>query len=580
MKEKKKMHLKKAMITKNISQLVILFIIVIFINYLAGLFFFRIDLTSEKKYSLSPASKNLLNALEYPVKIRVYLEGKDLPVGFKKLRNSIRDQLDVFQIYAGESLEIEFINPVAGEKKEERFVVYHELYKHGLIPYESKEMSKTGELSEKLIFPFAIIQYQDRETGVELLSNNPTVPRNSEENINHSIETMEYEFMNALNKIITPEKKKILFLEGQGELSEFQVMDFSNRLSEHYMIMRGRVGKENVDSLLQFTLVVVAKPVYKFSEVVKFALDQYIMKGGKVLWLLDGVQGDLDSLARFGNTMLKAQFINIEDQLFKYGARVNYDILLDAINAPIVLYDENSQRVNQFPWPFFPVIISQNNHPVNRYIGPLRLEYTSSVDTVGDNGKIKKKILLSTSSRTKEKELNIPLFISYDDRIMDPKVYETFNSEASPVAVLLEGSFESVYINRLLPGLQQLTAKPKFQSDPTAMIVVADGDIIRNEVDPEGNPYPLGYDRYLRKTLYTGNVDFLLNAVNYLTDESGILQLRSREIKLRLLDKNKISSERTKWQLINTLVPVILIIIFGLLFNYIRKKKYTTSLKT
>lgn len=557
---------------QSISRFVFVLVIIILVNYISSFVFFRLDLTAEKRYSLSDVTKEELKNLDDIFYIKVYLEG-DLPIGFQRLNKAIKEMLDEFRAYAGDNIQYEFINPSAEENEEIRNKLFMELYNKGLQPTNIEAEDNEGGKSEKIAFPGALVVYNNIEFPLNLLKNNPGLP--AEINLNNSIQSLEYEFMKAIMNLNTKNIPKIAFLEGQGELDELQVGDITRELANYYQVDRGVVSGK-MDILDGYKAVIVAKPMEKFSEEDKLVLDQYIMNGGKVLWCIDAVNVNTDSLAR-GVTFGFANSVNLDDMFFKYGVRVNPDIVKDfqcAILPVNVSLAGDPPKFVPAQWVYFPLIYPWDDNPITKNVNMVKLEFPSSIDTVGSNSKVKKHFLLTTS--VSSKIVNVPVMISLDE-IKTPPRQETFNNSYQNVAVLLEGEFESVFKNRMVDDIIKGSAKGfKSTSLPTRMVVISDGDIIKNEVQNSAQGLqivPLGYDRYSRQTF--GNKEFLLNVINYLTDEIGLMDLRGREFKLRLLNRAKIKGNETHWRLINTMVPVLIILLFGILYNSLRKRKYS-----
>ncbi len=561
---------------QNIITLLLTILIIITINVISSKLFERFDLTSEKRYTLSNHTKNLLKELDDEIYIKIYLDGNDLPVNFKKMRKSINELLEEFSVYAENNITYEFINPTAETNQKARFNLYKQLYDRGLSPIESQEVDDEGKTSQKMIFPGAIVIYKGNEIGINLLKNDGRFKRESEQSINSSIEALEYEFTNSIRKLSIEKKEQIAFIEGHAELSDYEVMSITKTLSEYYDVKRGKIsGMYGI--LDNFKAIVIAKPRFAFSKKDKFVIDQYVMNGGKILWLVDGVRTDMDSLVGRASTVAMPNILNIDDLLFKYGARINYDLIQDVKCAPIGLTrkDRNGKtKIDRFSWFYFPLLISRNNHEINKYIDLIRTEFVSSIDTVGTSANIKKTILLNSSNYTK---LETGLIEVKFDIIRKKPNQQEFSKMYVPVAVLLEGEFNSVFQNRNIDSLIPDKTKFKTKSINTKMIIVSDGDIIKNYISEKGEVYPLGYDKYTNKfskRIFEGNKEFILNAINYLCDDNGLMSIRLREIKLRLLDKRKIKQYKLKWQIINTLLPIIFIIFFGLILHYLRKRKY------
>jgi len=562
----------------KILKIFLTFIAIIVAAYVLSIKFIRIDLTSEGRYTLSDYTKENLDKLTEPIYVKIYLEGDDLPMNFKTLRQAVQEQLDEFSIYAGGGLEYVFINPTENKDKEVRFGIYKDLMDKGITPIETNEISAEGKTAQKMVFPAALLSFKGRETAVNLLKNDPKFPRESEQNVNNSVQALEYELMNALKKIEREKKPEIVFIEGHGELDEYQTMDASSILSEYYMVKRGEI-KGRVGVLDGFEAVIVAKPELEFSEQDKFVIDQYIMKGGKVLWLTDGAQVNIDSLRVSARTFAVGREQGLLDMLFTYGVRVNYDLVQDKQASVIGLPEDaggGQVRVKPYPWNFFPLILSDNTHAVNKYLDVVKTEFVSSIDTIAETPNVKKTILLHTSLQSRNDQ--VPVEIRLDmvrDMADDPLLKEgEFN-----VAVLLEGKFESAYkfasVGAYFPGFPKDSVRT--ESVDTKMIVVSDGDLIRNDFDQSGKPRPLGYDPYSRR-IYYGNGQFILNAVNYLCEDGGLMSIRTRELKIRVLDKDLLYKNRVKIQILNIITPIIVLIIFGVFIFLRRKQKYRVRL--
>ncbi|MDP4210243.1 MAG: gliding motility-associated ABC transporter substrate-binding protein GldG [Bacteroidota bacterium] len=566
----KKNELKKQHIIHLGFSLAILFLI----TFISSRAFFRIDLTSERRYTLSDETKNVLRKLDDVVYIKVYLNG-DLPIGFKKLHNGIRETLDEFRVYGRNNIQYEFINPSESNDPKIREKVYADLYQKGLQPINIQARDKEGGASEKIIFPAALITYKGVEIPVSLLSNN--VSLTADENLNNSLQTVEYNLIKNIYNLTNKKTDKIAFLEGQGELDEIATGDITRELSNYFSVDRGAInGKPGV--LDGYKAIIVAKPSKPFTEQDKLVLDQYLMKGGKILWFVSEVNVNTDSLGK-GSTIGFINNLNIDDLLFTYGVRINPNLVQDVQcnMLPINTATPGSQPSwTPTPWLYYPLLSPIVEHPVTRNLNIIWARFASQIDTVGSNPKVKKTALLKTSTYTRL--VNAPLAISLSEVKQTP-VRKEFTKSNQAIAILLEGRFSSLYRNRLVRSIiPEAEASYKPESVPTRMIVVADGNMIGNDVRMTAKGpmvSALGYDKYTRQTF--GNKDFIVNAVNYLTDEAGLMSLRSKEFKLRILDKSRIADERLKWQLINTLGPAVLIIILGLFYNFRRKKKYAST---
>jgi len=570
----------------NISLLFFGILIIILVNIISNFVFTRFDLTSEKRYSLSDATKELLKNLDDIVYFQIYLDG-EFPAGFKRLRNETKEMLDEFRAYS-DNIEYEFINPSESDDKDERNDIYKLLIERGLNPTDLQVKTKKGS-SQQIIFPGAIVIYKSNELPLELLKTQIGVP--AEQVLNNSILALEFNIASTIKKLSKTQKPKIAFIEGHGELNKRETFDITNALSSYYVIERVEINGQlnsltertmpdstNIKIKNKFDAIIIAKPDSAFSEKDKFIIDQFIMRGGKVLWVIDPVLASLDSLQKAETTLGIANNLNLEDILFKYGVRLNNDLIMDLNALPIPMRTGqigNQPQIDFFPWYYFPIITPLIKHPIVNNLNAIKTEFVSSIDTVNVPG-IEKTVLLTTSqySRTLKTPTLIDLSI-----LQEQPDERSYRKKFVPIAVLLEGSFESVFINRIPPAISN-DSKIGFvtESLPTKMIVISDGDIIKNQFHiPQGYPLPLGYDQFTRETF--GNKELILNAMNYLIDDSGLISIRSRELKLRLLDKTRISKSKIFWQLLNTLGPIILIVIFGILQTYFRRKKYTRNWK-
>ncbi len=533
---------------------------------------FRIDLTEDKRYTLSKPSRSILSDLKNEVFVQVYLDG-EMPIPFKRLKRSVENLLEEFRVASGRKIDYEFINPAGAKNREAREAYYQSLVSKGLNPVNIRAGDEEGGSSQRIIFPGMIINYNGVEVPVNFLKNNPAV--SADENLLHSMEGLEYELIQPVSVLASDTVHKIAFIEGHNELTETEVADITLNLAKYFTIDRGVIG--GVTGVLdEYSAIIIAGPDKEFTESDKFVIDQYIMKGGRVVWLIEEVRIDADSLLH-GETVGLYRPLNIEDQLFRYGARINPMVVkdLDCMVIRLTLMSGGTrQQIVPAPWVYYPLLRPARNHPVTRNLNKVKGEFTNYIDTVGLDPAVRKTILLTTSEYTQI--VAPPLLISLKEAELVPDERE-YNRSNLPVAVLLEGVFQSAFRNRL-PEKLYLSPEDSVRpvSRQTKMIVIADGDIIKNEVRRSGNtelPVPLGQDQYTGE-LY-GNRDFLINSLNYIIDDRGIMELRSRELKLRLLDRSRIRQEKLKWQLINVLSPVLLVILSGVTFNYFRRRYFT-----
>lgn len=549
---------------------------VVLIYYLSGVKFFRLDLTSENRYTLSSGSKEILRDLEDIVYIRVYLDG-DLPADLIRFRQSIEEHLLELEAYAGRFLEYEFINVYDIENAETRNELMKELADKGLRITDVQLRDEEGGTTTKIIFPGAIINYRNIEFPVNLLKNNPALPY--QENLRNSIESLEYEFIRAIKSITSEKVEKVAFIEGHGELNFYETYDISSELSLFFQVDRGELTGD-LSQVMDYKALIIAQPELAFTEKEKFVLDQYLLHGGNLLFFLDPVEANEDSLIR-GRTYTSFRQLNIYDLLFKYGIKINYNLVKDLqCNYKRVQTSVNRQEpvTRIFPWWYSPLLTAPGDHFLTSGLNYIKTDYVSAIDTTPAPVEgLKRTVLLSTSDTSAL--IENPVYISMEEVTRAPD-RQQFNKSDLPVAIIAEGTFPSFFRNYGMPeGVKTSGVVPKDEGEGT-LFVAGDGDMIKNQVvirNQEPYPQPLGYDRDTRQTF--GNKDFIMNVVNYMTGDRSLIKLRSREFKLRLLDRNRIrlQSERIKWILINTLLPVILVILAGFVYNLIRRRKFSKN---
>jgi ABC-2 type transport system permease protein len=556
---------------KSWMQFILIVSAVITVYVLSTFIHLRLDLTEDHRYTLSAPTHKVLSRSKNDIFIQVYLDG-DMEIAFKKLRRSVKEMLDEFRVASGKKVDYEFINPSAGKDARTRNNLYQVLVNKGLSPVDIRAKDNEGKTSSKIIFPGMIVNYNGIEVPVNFLSNNTSL--SPEQNILHSVEGLEYQMIQTISTLCSDTIYKVAFIEGHGEIPEIETADLTFTLAKFFTIDRGKIGgKQGI--LDKYAAIVIAGPETSFNEKDKLVIDQYLMKGGKVLWLCEEVKVNEDSL-NVGETIALYRTLNIEDQLFKYGARINPAIVqdLDCMQIPMIIETGASQHQTiKVPWIYYPLLNPSSLSSITRNLNKVEGRFVNYIDTVGLNPEVRKKILLTTSALSRI--VKPPLLISLKE-IDSPPERSQFNKSFLPVAVLFEGKFQSAFRNRMLNDLvdnKNFTFRD--ESKPTKMIVVADADIIRNGVSRVGSevsPLPLGQDKLTQGTW--GNKDFLVNCLNYLVDNNGIMELRSRELKLRLLDKSVIRQSRVTIQIINTTLPIILVIFTGLIYNYFRRRKY------
>lgn len=545
------------------------FVFLMFIFWLSGNFLYRIDLTSDNRYSLSNVSTEIVTGFEHPVEIEFYLEG-ELEPGLRKLQQEVFEKVAVLNAYSDKNIRIYVRDPyrISNPEKREEFI--EELIQKGINPTSFRQKTEQG-VATKLIFPGAIIRYNGRETAVNFLKYNPDFGH--EANFNHSIESVEFELVNAFQKLLREQKSTIAFLEGHGELDQYQVYDFASSLADDFNVTRITadllVNPETID------ILIVADPVEPFEEKDKFLIDQYVMNGGKIIWLIDPVQVSLDSLSKGFMTFAFPRDLNLNDQLFRYGIRLNHVLLQDVECAQLRVNTAPQGQPPQFtlhPWYYSPLLVPNDEHPLSRNLNRVLGEFVSSVDLVEGNPEVEKSIILTTSPYTRSVEA--PSTVSLQN-INNPPARELFDESFIPVGVLLEGSFSSVFQNRLVEPLGFSSASVLTESPYTKIVVIADGGIIENKVDHSTTPpriQELGFDRVSGQTF--GNKEFMLNTVYYLNDDRGIMHLRNRTQKMRLLDKVRLREEKAMWQWLNVVVPPLIIVVFGLSYNFYRRRRF------
>lgn len=543
------------------------FVLLLLINLLASIYFVRFDLTEEKRFSIKAPTKSLLEELEEPVFIEVFLAG-DLNPSFTRFQRSIREILEEFKVYSNGNVRFVFTDPstAIGEKARNEFM--QDLASRGIQPRNVID-NKDGQRVEKIIFPGALISYAGFETGINLLKGN-SAEGGSEGVINQSIEGVEYELINAIYKLSNNSRKQIGMVQGHNELAGAAIGSLTTVLAEKFDV--SEVQLNELKTLSEYDALIIAKPQQRFSEQEKFVLDQYLMSGGNLLLLIDKLEASADSASREDYFAFPYD-LNLDDQLFKYGFRINLDLIQDRTAAlfPVVTgMAGNKPQIQLMDWPFFPLINRYAEHEITRNLDAILTRFVSSIDTVKVDHVIRKPILFTSQyART----LTAPVRVSIND-IRNNLKPQDFQHSFLPIAYLAEGSFPSLFKNRYIPeGVESSVILER--SKPAKLILISDGDLARNEVNPRtGQAQTLGFDRYSNYTF--ANQDFLLNAVSWLVEDNGLLTARTKEVKIRPLDKVKVKEERLYYQLVNVAAPIVLIIGFGLVWAYLRKKKFAS----
>ena len=517
----------------------------------------RVDMTDDKHYTLGRPTRQLLRQLDEPVEVTLYLDG-DLNSGFRRLRSATEETLDEFRVYA----------PI----RRHRFDSETEKMPEGMQPTIVHERQHNGKTAQTPVYPYAKVSYKGRYTLVGLLNNNRQL--SGEENLNASIENIEYTLTEAISELTRKSTPRVAFIEGHQELPEPRVADLTQQLSRHFQVDRGRIGHEP-EALLPYRVLIIADPQTPFSEEDKYCLDQYVMQGGRILWVLNGVQFSDEVLSQSGFTPVLPLDLNLSDMLFRYGIRIQPALLQDVQCLPIpvnVSADPEQTNLQPMPWYYAPLLLTSQESPVTKNVTQVSCSFASPIEAVGGDDGIMKDILLATSTASRV----IPTPAEVDLGDMDPDL-NTFKYRYIPVAVALQGEFPSIFAHRIMPDSIRTALEKRDMSLETRQIVVASGSIIRNETE-KGQALPVGYDRY--SGMQFGNRDFLMNAVLYLADNEGLIALRQKKIDLHLLNQKRAYERLTAIQLISTLVPIALLAIAGTVVLLCRKRKYTHTKHT
>lgn len=565
----KQLFYKNKSLVSRISCLVS--IIVVLVLLFTKTLFFRIDLTEEGRYSLSKAAKSLVVEMSEPLTVKIYLDG-DLDANMLRLRRAVEDMIRELNVYSAKQLMVETYNPNSATTDEERYAEYAMLEERGLRGMSVTVRERGGKMSEQVIFPWVEVCGSRDTMAVCLMQ--PSAQKSGEAAVNSAIADLEYLFVDAIRILNRKEVRKVAFIEGHGELAEEYTYDASDALSRYFQVDRGVIGTD-ASVLDGYDAIIIAKPMEQYSEGDKFIIDQYIMRGGRVLWLLDGAQMSNDMLSEGGTTPLIELDVNLNDMLFRYGVRLTPTIVEDMQCAymPVnVARPDEEPRFEPIPWFYMPLLQGSPYHPITKTLQAVKADFASGIEIVGDTAGVRKEVLLITSNASHvhvaPTEINVMQAIN-----VEPKEY--FTTQYVPIAVAMEGEFESIYKHRMAPvGIK--TEKIIDKSKQTRMVVVADGDIIRNEIEQHREGLmlvPLGYDRVTRQM--HSNRDFIVNTMLYLTDDEGVMQLRNRRVDLRLLNRAVVESQRDLWMWVNTLLPMVLLAMFGGVFFWLRKRKNT-----
>lgn len=540
------------------SKITVLLIGLILLNFIGSKIYKRFDLTEDKRYTLSKATEKIVENVKDLIVVTVYLKG-DFPAEFKRLQTETKLHLEELKAL-NKNIQFRFVDPAE---------IAQNLIDSGLEP-SRLQIQENGKLSEIIMFPWAVVSYKNKTENVSLLKD--IFSNSQDQQLESSIQNLEFAFANAIHKVTSEKSKKIAVLRGNGELNDIYIADFLRKLGEYYFLAPFTLDsvavqpQKTFEQISAFDLTIIAKPTEKFTDAEKFTLDQFVMNGGKTLWLIDNVQAELDSLMLTGETLAYPRDLGLTDLFFNYGIRINPDLVADLYSSEIPLATGNignQTQFNQFLWEYYPLVNSQNNHPINNNIEAVNLKFANSIDLLKND--IQKTVLLQSSPLSKS--VGTPAIISLRTITQKPNQAD-YNKGNKPISVLLEGKFKSAYFERIKPFK---IANPKESGIENKMVVIADGDIIANELS-KGKPLELGLNKWTNQRY--GNKEFLLNTVNYLLDDTGLINIRSKTVKIDFLNKEKAFEESGKWQLVNLLFPLIILTLFGFIFNYLKKKKY------
>lgn len=542
-------------------------LLVVILNQLAGLFSARLDLTEEKRYSVTPPTRALLDDLQDVVYVEVFLEG-EMPAGFKRLRKAIEETLSQFDYYADGLVQVSFIDPSSALNEKARNEYFRSLIGRGLQP-TNLSYKRDGNKTEKLIFPGAIVSYYGQEVPVTLLKGSQSAT--AEERLNQSIEGLEYELANAIRVLSNDRRKTVALIQGHGEPDSLNLAGLTNALLEKYDVFNVDMSTGDKD-LSRYDALIFPKPTTTFSQAEKYHIDQYIMNGGKTLFFVDALRVNMDSASGEGTFAFPYE-TGLDDMFFKYGARINRDYVQDIIcgEYPIVAGNMGDQaQIRMLPWPFFPMVNNFGNHPIVKNLDAVSMKFVSTIDTVKAEG-IEKIPLLKTSQYSMVNQAPVKVAFNELRKNLDP---ERFNHGSKNVAYLLKGKFTSIYKNRILPnGISKGGFKEL--GEETSILICSDGDMIRNEFSlKDGTPMELGLSPYSQMKF--ANKEFVMNAVDYMLNDQGLIVSKNKSFAIRPLDKVKVANEKLKWQLINLVLPIVLLIAYGVLRAYWRKKKYAS----
>ena len=555
----------KELLKNNITPTLTL-IILILINIVSSYYFTRIDLTNDKRYSISKETQNLIKEIDDIIYFKIYLYG-DIPMEYKNLSKEVKHMLNELRAYS-KYIEYDFIDPSSLENDEYKIALQEELYKKGISPVPHRNY-ENNKLEETWIFPGITVSYKTKEVAISLI--NESLMHDPKTVIKQSIDKLEYSLINAIRNLII-KKKKIGLINGHGEITNNLIQSFKELVSTNYQVINLPPINGQLNSLQEIDCIIINHPQNHFTEKDKFIIDQFIMKGGKSIWILGGTNANMDSLTQKNETLvMPIENRNLNDLLFKYGVRINNNLIQDLQAAPIPIvthYIDDKPQWTFFPWTFFPILSTTPNHLITTNINPIKSQFPSSIDTI--NNQIAKTILLQTTKNTKI--TRTPAVINLESLKTQPDELN-FKNNVQNIAVLLTGIFHSVFQDRIPLSIQE-DPDIKFTEksvNENKMIIISDGYFINNQFF-KGNKLPVGFDKHTGKQY--GNGDFILNCIDYLLDNEVFIKIRSKNIDLRLLNTQKIKSEKQYWQILNILIPIIFVLIIGLTLFVVRKRKH------
>jgi ABC-2 type transport system permease protein len=560
---------------KYIQRAVLVVLLLVGVNIAASYLHGRWDVTAEKRYTLTPSTKQLLRGLDSTVNIEVFLKG-DYPASFRQLAQATQELLDEFREYGKQHIRFSFVSPGQGMSDSARMAFQGQLVEQGIMPFNLKVQQEANEgYAEKMIFPGALVHYKGKTIGVNLLKSQGG--QDPMETMTNSEALLEYQFANAISKLQQKKKPLVGYMLGNGETLGAEIYDALNTLQTNYLL--DTLTLQSTPFIPKdFDVLLFARPADRFSDADKLKIDQYVMNGGKILWFLDAVNASMDSLQLHNEFIAFDQGLNLEDLLFRYGVRINQDLVQDLqcdIIPLVVGHVGNQPQIQPVPFPYFPLLVPTGAHPIVKNMDMVMSRFTSSIDTIKSEN-VRKTILLTTSRNSRS--VKIPVQINWDVVKTRPNPRE-FRQSFIPAAVLMEGTFTSLFRNRLDQAAQQeilqVSGQPYKGMADTAnkMIVVSDGEIIANAVSRKNGPLQMGVNEFNQEFVFA-NKEFFLNCLEYLTNTTSIMESRNKELTLRLLDAEKVKREKTKWQMICFLLPIGIVLFFAMIFQFVRQRKF------